>query len=64
MSNTPILESLGLLATEPACERAAQQAQRIAAQTGTPLVIWRDGRVVTVPPQPVSTVQAAPLTTK
>jgi hypothetical protein len=33
--------------------RAAEQAQRIAIQTGTPLVIWRDGQVVQVTPDSV-----------
>jgi hypothetical protein len=50
MSDTPILEALGLLKTEPAFQRAAQQVRRIAAQYGTLLAVWRDGRVVLIPP--------------
>ncbi len=38
------------LDTEPAMKRAAEQARRIAIQTGTPLAIWRDGRVVLIQP--------------
>ncbi len=30
----------------PALRRAGERARRIAAQTGTPLVIYKDGRVV------------------
>ena len=35
---------------EAALRRAAARAQIIAIQTGTPLVIWRNGRVEKVPP--------------
>jgi hypothetical protein len=31
---------------EPALKRAAQTARRIARATGTPLVIWENGKVV------------------
>ncbi len=31
---------------EAALRRAARRAREIARSTGTPLVIWRDGRIV------------------
>ena len=31
---------------EPALQRAALAARRIAEVTGTPLVIWQDGKIV------------------
>jgi hypothetical protein len=49
----PVLAHLGLLDTEPAMLRAAEHARRVAIQTGTPLVLWRDGRVVLVDPESV-----------
>jgi hypothetical protein len=39
--------------------RAAKRAREIARQTGTPLVIWRDGRIVHVSPE-VDTVTNPP----
>jgi hypothetical protein len=30
----------------PALRRAAKQARKIAIQTNTPLVVWKNGRVV------------------
>jgi len=33
-----------------AMERAADRARRIAVQTNTPLVLWRDGKIVHVMP--------------
>lgn len=36
---------------EPALLRAAQAAQDMARRHQIPLVIWRDGRIVHVPPQ-------------
>ncbi len=36
----------------PALLRAAKQAHKIAHQTGTKIVIMRDGKVVHVPPDP------------
>ena len=47
---------------EPACpdgsevalvalKRAAQRAREVAIQTGTPLLLWRDGRIVYVDPR-------------
>jgi len=39
---------LGLSGADAAILRAAQQARRIAAQSGTPLAIWQDGRVVLI----------------
>lgn len=53
MNRDPILDHLGLLDTEPAMLRAAEQARRIAMQTGTQLALWRDGRVVLVDPESV-----------
>jgi hypothetical protein len=34
---------------EPALQRAALAARRIARITGTPLVIWKDGKIVRLP---------------
>lgn len=49
------------LDTEPAMIRAAEQARRIAIQTGTPLAIWRDGQVVLIQPdEALSPVAATP----
>ena len=33
---------------EQALRRAAANAEKLARETGTPLVLWRDGRVVEV----------------
>lgn len=41
---TPLFADMG-----PAFERAGE-ARRIALQMGTPLAIWRDGRVVLIDP--------------
>jgi hypothetical protein len=41
--------------------RAAQDAREIARRTGTPLVIWQDGKVVLVSPdsdQPIPGTEA------
>ncbi len=46
----PGLEIDGVLA---ALRRAAIQARRIAQQTGTDLIVMRDGKVVRVPPEQV-----------
>jgi len=57
-------DTLGLRGADAAMLRTAADVRRIAAQTGTPIATWRDGRVVlvTVPPlSPVST--EAPATT-
>jgi hypothetical protein len=35
-----------MLGAETALRRAARRARQVARQTGTPIVIWRDGRVV------------------
>ena len=53
MNRDPILEHLGLLDTEPAMLRAAEQARRTAILAGTPLAIWRDGKVVLVDPESI-----------
>ena len=34
---------------EPALQRAALAARRIARITGTPLIIWKDGKIVRKP---------------
>ncbi|MFT5240816.1 MAG: hypothetical protein ACI9OU_002075 [Candidatus Promineifilaceae bacterium] len=34
---------------EPALQRAALAARRIARITGTPLVIWKNGKIVRLP---------------
>ncbi len=54
MTSTPtsILESFGFLGADAAFKRASRNAHRIAAQTGTQLVFWRDGRLVFVDPDP------------
>jgi len=39
--------------------RAAQRAREIAKQTGTPLVIWRDGRVVLLSPHDLTEMDPA-----
>lgn len=36
---------IGLTGVEPALQRAQQQARETAARTGTPLVIYRDGKI-------------------
>jgi hypothetical protein len=51
-TSTSILESFGFLGAEAAFKRASRNAHRIAAQTGTQLVFWRDGRLVFVDPDP------------
>lgn len=35
-----------LTGVEAAIQRAALRAREIAAQTGTPLVIWKNGKIV------------------
>ncbi|MBA3698931.1 MAG: hypothetical protein H0W78_08765 [Planctomycetes bacterium] len=46
---TPNMQTvLGLSGADAAILRAAQQARRIAAQSGTPLAVWQDGRVVQI----------------
>lgn len=35
-----------ILGVEPALKRAAKRARRIAAMTGTPLVVYEKGRIV------------------
>lgn len=50
MSSAPPIEPFALPDAEAAFARAAAQARRIAAQTGTPLAVWHDGRVVLIAP--------------
>ena len=52
MTTTSILESFGFLGADAAFKRASRNAHRIAAQTGTQLVFWCDGRLVFVDPDP------------
>ena len=49
MTTTNMQIVLGLSGADAAILRAAQQARRIAAQSGTMLAIWQDGRVVLIP---------------
>jgi len=37
-----------------ALQRARQRAERLAASTGTRLVLWRDGEIVLVEPAPIA----------
>lgn len=39
-----------ILGVGPALRRAARRARELAARTNTPLVIWRDGKVVKLYP--------------
>jgi hypothetical protein len=39
-----------ILGSYPALRRAAKAAHRLAVQTGTPLYIWQDGKVVDINP--------------
>lgn len=39
---------------ENALARAAQRAAKIAKETGTPLVLWKDGHVVEIYPEQLS----------
>lgn len=39
---------------EIALARAAQRAAKIAKETGTPLVLWKDGHVVEIYPEQIS----------
>lgn len=50
MTDPTVVEDLYLSGIKAALRRAAKKAQLIAIQTGTPLVIWRNGRVEKVPP--------------
>lgn len=40
--------SLGELA-DAAFEQAARKVIEVAKQTGTPIIVWRDGRIVKIP---------------
>lgn len=39
---------------ENALARAAQRAAKIAKETGTPLILWKDGHIVEVYPEQLS----------
>ena len=41
-----------MLGVMPALHRALRRAHKIAYQTGTNIVVMRDGKVVEVPPDP------------
>ena len=47
-------EPLELVGLDQAFLRAARNAQRTAAQTGTKLAIWRDGKVALVDPDSIT----------
>jgi hypothetical protein len=52
MNAEPILHALGLDGAEPALRRAAERARQVAVQTGTPLVVWQDGKLALVAQPP------------
>ena len=52
MTTDAMQHRLGLDGADAAMIRAGEAARRIAAQTGTPMAIWQDGRVVLVPVAP------------
>ena len=47
MNNNPIekAKDLDLAGSAEAMRRAAIRARQIAAQTGTALIVWRDGKI-------------------
>lgn len=51
-------DTLGLRGADAAMLRVAEDVRRIAAQTGTPLTTWKDGRVVRIPVTDVTTTVA------
>ncbi len=52
MSRKPISADSDLSKAGQALERAAFRARQLAEQTGTPLYVFKDGRVVNLNPQP------------
>ncbi len=42
----------------PALVRAAQRARELARRNGVHLVVWRDGKVVCVPPEQIEDLPA------
>jgi hypothetical protein len=49
----------GLTGVEAALQRAALRAREIAAQTGTPLVIYKDGKIVKLMISPKQVTKAS-----
>lgn len=47
-ASLPKLRDPDLLKVGDALRRAAEKAQELARQTGTPCYIWQDGRVVNI----------------
>ena len=60
MTDTPT-DTLGLRGADAAMLRVADDVRRIAAQTGTPLASWKDGRVIRTPVAETMTPAAPPL---
>jgi hypothetical protein len=60
MTTTNMQTVLGLAGADAAMLRAAEQARRVAAQSGTPLVIWQDGRVVRIPATSETSIPVPP----
>ena len=46
--NTHAMDKVGA-----ALRRAAQRARELARRNGVPLVIWRDGKTVHIPPEQI-----------
>jgi hypothetical protein len=63
MNAEAILHALGLDGAEPALRRAAERARQVAVQTGTPLVVWQDGKLALVA-QPPTRSQSLDLESK
>jgi hypothetical protein len=61
MTNPPKPELQELAGLEQAFLRASWNAQRIAAQTGTKLAIWRDGKVALIDPDSITLPMPAEL---
>jgi len=49
MTTTKIIQDPDLARVEVALQRAAQRARKIAKDTRTPLVIYKDGRIIMQP---------------
>jgi hypothetical protein len=49
MTKATTNDTLGLRGADAAMLRVADDVRRIAAQTGTPLAVWKDGHVVRIP---------------
>ncbi len=64
MTTSPPPEPLDLVGLDQAFLRASWNAQRIAAQTGTKLAIWRDGKVALIDPDSITLPMPAELRPK